>query len=83
MFIKRNERHRFTNQKQHVKMGVHSYFYKNQKHTPLEIGKIYFFSVVPFQKFPIFYICVFSENAQCFVGAFLLNDYWKYKNVNI
>ena len=29
------------------------------------------FSVNSFQKILIFYIRVFSENAQCFVGAFL------------
>ena len=29
------------------------------------------FSVISFQKFPIFSICGFSEIAQCFVGAFL------------
>ena len=30
-----------------------------------------FFSVILFQKFLIFRIFVFSENAQCFVGALL------------
>ena len=30
-----------------------------------------FFSVISFQKFLIFPIWAFSENAQCFVGAFL------------
>ena len=29
------------------------------------------FSVILFQKFLIFHICGFSENAQCVVGAFL------------
>ena len=47
------------------------HFYKNQKYTPLEKGKKNFFSVDLFQKILIFHICVFSENAQCFVGAFL------------
>ena len=47
-----------------------SYFYKNQKYKRLEIEKENC-SVMPFQKFLIFLICVFSENAQCFVGAFL------------
>ena len=30
-----------------------------------------FFSIISFQKFLIFHMYVFSENAQCFVGAFL------------
>ena len=37
-----------------------SYFYKNQKYRPLEIE----ISVILFQKFLIFYLCVFSENAK-------------------
>ena len=31
-----------------------------------------FFSVISFKKFLIFPICASSENAQCFIGAFLL-----------
>ena len=42
-----------------------SYFYKNQKYKRLEIEKENC-SVMSF--FPL---CAFSENAQCFVGAFL------------
>ena len=43
-----------------------SRFYKNKKCRPLEIERKI---VISFQKFLIFYICVFSENAQCFVGV--------------
>ena len=32
---------------------------------------VFFSSVVSFRKFLIFHICVFSKNAQCFIGAFL------------
>ena len=48
-----------------------SYFYENQKYSLLEREKKDFLSVIPFQKILIFHICVFSENVQCFVGAFL------------
>ena len=48
-----------------------SNFYKNKKYRPLEIEKNNFFSVISIQKFLIFPICVFPENAQCIVGAFL------------
>ena len=41
-----------------------SYFYKNKKYRPLEIEKKNFFSFILFQKFLIFYVCIFSENAQ-------------------
>ena len=54
-------------QKIKCKDGV-SYFYKNQKYRRLE--KI-LLSVISFQKFAIFPLWAFSENDQCFVGAFL------------
>ena len=38
-------------------------------------GKKLFPSVTSFQKILIFHICVSSENAQCFVGAFLSDVY--------
>ena len=60
-------RHRFINQKK-CKDGS-SYFYKNEKHRRLEKEKK--ISVISFKKLLIFPIWAFSENAQCFVGAFL------------
>ena len=54
-------RHRFINQKTKCKDGG-SYFYKNQKYRPLEIGgKFFFFSVISFQKFLYFQKCVFQK----------------------
>ena len=50
--------------------GGGSYFSKSQKYWSLQIQKKKN-SVNSFQKMPIFHISVFSENAQCFVGAFL------------
>ena len=46
-----------------------SYFYKYQKYRSLEIEKK--IPVISFQKFLMFYICVFPEYAQCFVGVCL------------
>ena len=48
--------------------GGSSYFYKYKKYRPLEISKN---SVNSFQKILIFYKWGFSENGQCFMGAFL------------
>ena len=48
-----------------------SCFYKNQKYRWFEIEKKPFFSVIPLEKFLIFPIWAFPENAQCLVGAFL------------
>ena len=62
-------RQRFINQKLNVKTGVYI-FTKKQKYRRLEIDKKTF-SVTSFQKFLIFPICTFSENGQCFIGAFL------------
>ena len=42
-----------------------SYFYENKKYRSLETEKKN--SVISIQKFRIFLISVFSENAQCFV----------------
>ena len=47
-----------------------SYLHKNQNYRPLEIKTKSFF-VNSFQKTLIFHICFSSENAQCFVSAFL------------
>ena len=47
-----------------------SYFYKNQKYRQLEKENKNF-SIVWFQKFLIFPIWAFLENAQCFLGALL------------
>ena len=49
----------------------YSYFYKNQSYRPLEIEKKKFFFSYFNSEFPNLSICVFSENAQCFIGAFL------------
>ena len=49
--------------------GGDSYFYNNRIYRPLEI-ETNFFSIISFQRFLIFHICGFSENAQYFVGAF-------------
>ena len=46
-----------------------SYFYKNKKYRCLEKEKKN--SIILFQKFLIFPTWAFSENAQCFIGAFL------------
>ena len=48
-----------------------SYFYKNKKYRRLEKEIKIFFSGILFQKFQIFPIWAFWENAQCLVGAFL------------
>ena len=48
-----------------------SSFNKNEKYRLLKIEKKNSFLVNSFQKILIVYICVFSENAQCFAGAFL------------
>ena len=63
-------RHRFINQKKkkNVKTGVH--IFTKIKNTDGWRQKN-FFSVVSFWKFVIFPISAFSENAQCFVAAFL------------
>ena len=50
-------------------MGVR--IFTKQNYRPLEIEKKIFFSVNSFQKILIFHICVFSKNAQYFVGALL------------
>ena len=65
-------RHRFINLKIKCEHGG-PYFYKNQKYKLLKIEKKKFFSVNSFQKFLIFPLWAFSENAQYFVGAFLSN----------
>ena len=49
-------------------MGFYD-FTKIKNTDPLKKEKK-FFSVILFQKFLVFHICVFSENAQCLVGAF-------------
>ena len=51
-------------------MGVHI-FTKNKKNRQFEKERNIFFSVTSFQKFLIFPISAFPENAQYFVGAFL------------
>ena len=64
-------RHRFINQKTKCKDGG-SYFYKNQKYRPLEIGgKFFFFFSYFISEIPIFSKMRLSENIQCFVGLFL------------
>ena len=57
---------------ENVKMGVHILTKRNKK-TPdsCKQKNFFFFPVIPFQKLLIFHICNFSENAQCFVRAFL------------
>ena len=62
-------RHRLINQKIKCKDGG-SYFYKNQKYRPLKIEKKNFFIYVN-SDIPNFSKMRFSENAKCFVGAFL------------
>ena len=57
--------HRFINQKWNVKTGVH--IFTKIKQTVGSTKN----SAFSFQKFLNFPICVFSENPQCFVGAFL------------
>ena len=52
-----------------VKKGVH--IFTKIKNTDGWKYEKKFFLVVSFQKFLVFPICTFSENAQCFVGAFL------------
>ena len=49
------------------------YFYKNKKYRPLEIEKKNFFLFILFQKFLIFYVCIFSENAQ-FLSEYSFKD---------
>ena len=59
-----------------------SYFYNNKKYRLLEIEKKNVFLVISFQKFLIFYVCAFSENAQfsseC---SFKLADHDNFQNI--
>ena len=48
-----------------------SYFCKNKKYRPLEIEKKNSFRLFHFRKSLFFIYAFLSENAQCFVGAFL------------
>ena len=57
-----------STKKMYVKMGVHI-FTKNQRYRRVEIEKK--IQLFLFQKFLIFPVWPFSENGQCFVGAFL------------
>ena len=58
-----------SNKNKNVKTGVHTF--TKIKITDGWKKKKKIFPVISFQKFLIFPICVFSENAQSFVGAFL------------
>ena len=59
-------RHRFINQKLNVKTGVHIFAKINTTDNRKKTFFSYFFSEIP-----NFSYMLFSENDQCFIGAFL------------